>query len=64
MQKLDLSKLFGFDTIAAELESSVNFQHDAVEAKLGAKVGLESWAVCDAQDDISAARKVGELKSD
>ena len=52
MQKLDLTKLFGFDTVAGELESNVNFQHDAVEAKLGAKVGVESWAACDTQDAV------------
>ena len=39
MQKIDFSKLLGFDTLPAETSAS-DFADATVGAKLGAKVGL------------------------
>ena len=40
MQKIDFSKLLGFDTLSAET-SATDFTDATVAAKLGAKVGAE-----------------------
>jgi len=37
--KIDYSKLLGFESIGDMISGSVDFQDDAVAAKLGAKVG-------------------------
>jgi hypothetical protein len=40
-QKLDLSRLLGFDAIASDTTDDVDFRDDVVAARLGAKVGVE-----------------------
>jgi hypothetical protein len=37
--RIDFAKLLGFDTVGDEISGCVDFQDDAIEAKLGAKVG-------------------------
>jgi hypothetical protein len=37
--KIDYSKLLGFETVGDLISGSVDFQDDALAAKLGAKVG-------------------------
>ena len=37
--KIDYSKLLGFESVEASISGSVDFQDDALAAKLGAKVG-------------------------
>jgi hypothetical protein len=37
--RIDFAKLLGFDTVRDEISGSVDFQDEAIEAKLGAKVG-------------------------
>lgn len=41
MEKIDFSKLLGFDCVAQELAYGLDFQDPTVDAKLGAKVGFE-----------------------
>ena len=36
---LDFSKLLGFDVIVDQISGSIDFQNEAIGAKLGAKVG-------------------------
>jgi hypothetical protein len=38
-EKIDLTKLLGFETIACEPTDNVDFQDETLGAKLGAKVG-------------------------
>ena len=54
--KIDFSKLFGFAAVSDEIGDSVDFQADVIEAKLGAKVGVEAWVAC---EDL-AAHESGE----
>jgi len=42
MQKIDFTKLLGFAAVSDELSDGIDFQDDAFEAKLGAKVGAET----------------------
>lgn len=42
--KIDFTKLLGFEGVSEELSQSVDFQQDVINAKLGAKVGLEAMA--------------------
>jgi hypothetical protein len=41
MQKIDFTKLLGFDAVSDELSEGIDFQDEAFEAKLGAKIGAE-----------------------
>ena len=38
-EKIDLTKLLGFETVAREASDDVDFQDETLGAKLGAKVG-------------------------
>ena len=40
--RLDFTKLLGFDSVADQLSNGVDFQDETVGAKLGAKVGQEA----------------------
>jgi hypothetical protein len=42
LDKIDYSKLLGFEGVSDQLSGSVNFQDDTINAKLGAKVGVEA----------------------
>ena len=42
VDKIDLTKLLGFEGISEELSGSVDLQDEVVNAKLGAKVGFEA----------------------
>jgi hypothetical protein len=37
--KIDFTKLLGFETVADQLSKSADFQDETIGAKLGAKVG-------------------------
>ena len=37
--KIDFAKLLGFDAVSDQISGSVDFQDEAIGAKLGAKVG-------------------------
>ena len=39
LEKIDLTKLLGFETVARESSDDVDFQDETLGAKLGAKVG-------------------------
>jgi hypothetical protein len=39
--KIDYSKLLGFESVGEQIFGSVDFQNDALAAKLGAKVGVD-----------------------
>jgi hypothetical protein len=39
MQKIDFTKLLGFDAVSDDLSQGVDFQDETIGAKLGAKVG-------------------------
>lgn len=43
-EEMDLSKLLGFDRVSEELSGGIDFQNDAIEARLGAKVGKPDLA--------------------
>lgn len=45
-RKIDFGKLFGFAAVSDDIAGSVDFRADFIEAKLGAKVGIE-WIICD-----------------
>jgi hypothetical protein len=40
--KIDFAKLLGFEEVGEQLSEGVDFQQEAINAKLGAKVGFES----------------------
>ena len=50
-KKVEFRKLLGFAAVSDELGDNVDFQADVIEAKLGAKVGVEAWVAC---EDIAA----------
>ena len=52
---IDFARLLGFDMVSNEVSGRVNFQDDAIEAKLGAKVGAESWVACDIASALASA---------
>lgn len=61
-EKLDLTKLLGFASLNEEVSGGLSFQNQAFEARLGAKVGAETWAACDVAANsvdgtVAAARK-------
>jgi hypothetical protein len=43
--KIDYSKLLGFDIVTGELDKGVDFKNPAVAAKLGAKAGMTTIKV-------------------
>jgi len=43
----DLGRLLGFEAVSNEISGPVNFQDEALDAKLGAKVGAEQLVHCD-----------------
>ena len=47
MKQVEFRKLLGFAAVSDELGDSVDFQADVIEAKLGAKVGIEAWVACE-----------------
>lgn len=47
VRKIDLTKLLGFDAVSAEVEGPVDLQDAAIDGRLGAKVGAESWVACE-----------------
>jgi hypothetical protein len=51
MQKIDFTKLLGFDAVSEQLTDGVDFQNDTVSATLGAKVGTEAMAIVFAPTD-------------
>jgi hypothetical protein len=40
--KIDYAKLLGFDGVSDQISGSVDFQDETINAKLGAKVGVET----------------------
>lgn len=42
--KIDFSKLFGFNVVSLDPGSTVDFRNEATDAKLGAKVGKSEMA--------------------
>ena len=40
IQKIDFTKLLGFDAVSDELSEGIDFQDETMGAKLGAKVGV------------------------
>ena len=46
-ESIDFSRLLGFDTVSDEVSISVDFQDQAIDAKLGAKVGAEQMVAYD-----------------
>jgi hypothetical protein len=63
-EKLDITKLLGFDTVATESAGRLDFQDETLSDKLGAKVGPpEPGGPALFQDDNFAAKlgaKVGQ----
>jgi hypothetical protein len=51
--KIDYAKLLGFDALSDQISGSVDFQDENIEAKLGAKVGTEAWAVCELPSELT-----------
>jgi hypothetical protein len=49
--KIDFSKLFGFDAVRDQLAKGIDFQDETLSAKLGAKVGIEPNPVTLAPQD-------------
>jgi hypothetical protein len=41
-EKIDFAKLLGFDGLSEQISGSVDFQDETLNAKLGAKVGVEA----------------------
>jgi hypothetical protein len=52
--KIDYSKLLGFESVEALISGSVDFQDDALAAKLGAKVGADPLPGGDVEVDEPA----------
>ena len=46
-EKIDFTKLLGFETVADVLSEGIDFQDETTGAKLGAKVGDKENAVAD-----------------
>jgi hypothetical protein len=44
---IDYAKLLGFASVTGYISEGVDFQDEAISAKLGAKVGLEHLVACD-----------------
>jgi hypothetical protein len=42
-RKIDFTKLLGFGSVADELAGRMTFKDSVIDARLGAKVGLETW---------------------
>ena len=42
INKIDYAKLLGFESVAEQISGSVDFQDETLNAKLGAKVGVEA----------------------
>jgi len=40
--KIDFTKLLGFETVADDLSKEVDFRDETISAKIGAKVGVKS----------------------
>jgi hypothetical protein len=51
--RIDFSKLLGFMSVSDALEGDVDFKDGAMDARLGAKVGLEAWVECELRDGHS-----------
>jgi hypothetical protein len=49
---LDLAKLLGFEALNGEAAGKVDLQGEAFEAKLGAKVGAETWTECEVASEF------------
>jgi hypothetical protein len=45
--QIDFRRLLGFDTLAQEVAGVVQLQSESMDAKLGAKIGAESWVDCE-----------------
>ena len=45
--RIDLGRLLGFDAVAQEVSGDIELQSEAIDAKLGAKVGAEAWIECE-----------------
>ena len=41
-ERIDFAKLLGFDAVSDQLSGGVDFQDETLNAKLGAKVGVEA----------------------
>ena len=52
-KKVEFHRLLGFAAVSAELGENIDFQAEVIEAKLGAKVGVEAWVAC---EDIAVHR--------
>jgi hypothetical protein len=63
MSKIDYSKLLGFGTIADHLSQKLDFQHETLADKLGAKVGgLETIGPVIFQDETFADKLGAKLE--
>ena len=52
-KKVEFHRLLGFAAVRDELGENIDFQAEIIEAKLGAKVGVEAWVAC---EDIAVHR--------
>ena len=57
IERLNTTKLLGFDSVG-EAGGKVDLRGDAFEAKLGAKVGAETWAECEFSDNMVASAHI------
>ncbi len=53
--RIDFSKLLGFDAVSDRIAGSVDFQDETISARLGAKVGTEQMVACDLPSGLAAA---------
>ena len=51
-KNIDFAKLLGFGLVSDEIAGSADFRDEAIDAKLGAKVGFESLVACDLNSEF------------
>jgi hypothetical protein len=51
--KIDNAKLLGFDAVSDQIADGVDFQDEAIGAKLGAKVGNEAGVDCELRTGLA-----------
>ena len=57
---LNFAKLLGFEAVSDETSGPVNFRDEALDAKLGAKIGAEGMVDCDLAALSPASRTARE----
>jgi hypothetical protein len=46
-KKIDLSRLLGFALVGEDPVETIDVRESILDARLGAKVGLEAWVACE-----------------